>query len=159
MLLHTLNDMTPVPHLNPIPYLTEVCSLHTIKAIVSGCVTILFVLFGDDMTALNIAIVLLIIDTVTGRVAAGIEERRGENKVQSSRAYRLIEKMVAIFSLFITANLLGIFTPEVRDKLIYVVAASVIWVEGMSIFENVERIDNRLSLKKVRDLIPKIIKK
>ncbi len=133
--------------------------MNTLKILLSGCTTIIFLLFGDDMTPLILALTLLVIDTITGRIAAGVEQRKGTNKVESNRAWRLIEKIIAIFSAFVTANVLGIFTPDVREALLYLVAASVIWVEGMSIFENIERIDNRFTFKKVRELISKLAKK
>jgi phage-related holin len=145
--------------LSPLNYTIAVCKVSPWQAIVSLCFTATFFLFGDDLTALIIALIMLSVDTVLGTLAAIIEQSRTKQTVLTSREFwRVIPKFVAIVSAFIVGNLLAIFQPGVGDVLEYGIASVIIVAEAGSILENVGKIHPEFSMKGIIHSLKKLVK-
>jgi phage-related holin len=137
--------------LSPINYTMAVCQVSPIKALLSFCNTILLFLFGNDQTALAIALIMLVVDTITGSAYA-IMIHDFKNK----EFWRVIPKGIAILSAFIVGNLLSIFQPELGKIIAYGIASAIIIAEGTSILENVVKINPDTNLRKVLAKIKKL---
>lgn len=137
--------------LSPLNYTIALCQITPWKAIVSACTTIFLFLFGDDQTAMTIALIMLALDTITGMTYAIMQ--RGW---QSKEFWRVIPKFIAIISAFIVGNLFAIFQPQIGSVIEYAIAAAVIVAEGSSILENIVKINPEIRFKKVFDKIKKL---
>lgn len=138
-------------HLSPLNYIIELCKITPAKVLVSSCTTLFFFLFGDDQTAITIALIMLVLDTITGTTYALMKK-----KFLSSEFWRVIPKFIAIISAFIVGNLFSIFQQEIGVIIEYGIAAAVIVAEGSSILENVVKINPDIRFKKIIDKIKNI---
>lgn len=136
--------------LSPLAYAKEICTLTFARAISSLCLTTLLFLFGNNLVPLIVALSMWFLDTLTGVYAAWLEQKVGKNKLTSKRGWEMVPKLIAIFSAFITGNLMALFYPAgFGDAIKYGIASVIITVEAASILENVQRMDSRYSFQEI----------
>lgn len=131
--------------LSPFNYVASMCEGVNAKILFSIMCSGVFFLFGDNLMPLVIAIALVVVDTVIGVSSA----RYSGQQITSKKAWRLIPKLTAVFSAFITANLIGQFEPTLNEPLRYLVASGIIFTEGKSIYEHVGDIYPTLDVSKI----------
>lgn len=137
--------------LSPINYTIALCKITPWQAVLSACTTAFFFLFGDDQTAMTVALIMLGLDTMTGMTYAIMA-----NGFKSKEFWRVIPKFIAVISAFIVGNLFAIFQPQIGSVIEYAIAAAVIVAEGSSILENIVKINPEIRFKKVFDKIKKL---
>jgi|LakMenEpi03Aug12_release.lakeMendotaPanAssembly.Ray.scaffolds.fasta_scaffold396359_3 toxin secretion/phage lysis holin len=111
-------------------YVSSLCHWSFWEAVITGCIGIGLFLLGPDQTALVIAYIFLLLDTLTGLLVA-IHKK----ELSSSKFGRVITKFIVITTAFIVGNLLFIFEPLLYPMK-YIVASGIIFKEALSIFEN-----------------------
>ena len=136
--------------LSPLNYTIHLCHVAWTKSLAPVCMTALFLLFGDDYTAIVIALIMLAVDTIIGSTAAIIQ-----NEFSNRNWWRVVPKFVAIVSAFVVGNLLVIFEPKFGSVLEYAIVSVIIFSETISILENAAKIHPDLNFKKVFDKLRK----
>lgn len=115
-------------------YLHRLCDINFVKAILAGCVTAIIAVFGEDHTAVLVAMGLFCLDTITGTWLACREGR-----CSSRGFYPAIEKAFILIVIFASTALMAQLYEEFR-VLLYVLPTLAAINEFGSILENVQKI-------------------
>ena len=129
-------------------YLSAVCDINLVKAILSFCITVIFALFGADHVAILVVLGLWLIDTTTGIIYA-----IGNSEYKSSIGFKKGGvKLYVIGATFVTMTLLAHSHPELAIAP-QITASFFILNETYSIIENLNKLKPNTYFGAILELI------
>lgn len=116
-------------------YLSSVCNISFLKAVISGCLAVIITIFGEDQTGIAIVGALWFIDTATGVMWA-----MANNEYKSSIGFtKGFKKLYVMGVVFMTTSLMAVLHPELKI-LLNGILSFFAFNEAYSILENANKL-------------------
>jgi len=155
--------------LSPINYVNSLigfCQGHTVFTVITS---IGVFLFGTEISALLIALAALALDTITGVTVALVYDFKHSHEVKKNKKeekgftsavfWQVIPKTIAVLSAFVMGQLIQTFYGVTIGTLIESsIAGLIIAAEASSVLENIGKIHQPFSMRKIIQKIKKLKK-